>query len=319
MLTWFTENPLFRMARQAVRLPHIVLVIVLGFAIAFLSQFGAIPVFVAQIMLYGFSEGGINGPENVSAALSGLWMAAQLIASFGGIFLFLWLWTKFFEKRRFASLGLEKANALFRYLRGLGIGVAMFSGAVGLLAVFGFVRIETGQPAMQGLPALGGVLIVLIGWLVQGAGEELLTRGWMLPVLSVRYKPWLGIVVSSLFFAILHGLNPNLSLIALVNLTLFGLFAAFYALREGSLWGVCALHSAWNWVQGNIFGLEVSGSSAGGGTLFNLLETGPDWFTGGPFGPEGGLAVSALLLFGMAIIFLWPAPPQETGPEFGEA
>lgn len=55
------------MARQAVRLPHIVLVIVLGFAIAFLSQFGAIPVFVAQIMLYGFSEGGINGPENVSA------------------------------------------------------------------------------------------------------------------------------------------------------------------------------------------------------------------------------------------------------------
>lgn len=208
-------------------------------------------------------------------------MAAQLIASFGGIFLFLWLWTKFFEKRRFASLGLEKANALFRYLRGLGIGVAMFSGAVGLLAVFGFVRIETGQPAMQGLPALGGVLIVLIGWLVQGAGEELLTRGWMLPVLSVRYKPWLGIVVSSLFFAILHGLNPNLSLIALVNLTLFGLFAAFYALREGSLWGVCALHSAWNWAQGNIFGLEVSGSSAGVG-LFNLLETGPDWFTGAP-------------------------------------
>ena len=144
------------------------------------------------------------------------------------------------------------------------------------------------------------VLLVALGWVVQGAGEEVVTRGWMLPVLGARTRPWIGIVVVSLFFSLLHGLNPNLSALAMVNLALFGLFAAFYALREGSLWGICALHSVWNWIQGNVFGFEVSGTNAGGGTLFKFVETGPDWFTGGAFGPEGGLAVSLMLQIGRA-------------------
>lgn len=314
MFSWFEHNRLFTLARQAARLPHIIVVVLLGLVIAFASQLGAIPVFVAQAMLYGFSESGIE-MAGTSAFVSGAWMAATLITSFIGIYIFLWLWTRFFEKRSFSSLGFEKSNALTQYLRGFLIGIVMFGGAVGLLALFGFVEIEQGDPSMQGMAALGGVAIVLLGWIVQGAGEEILTRGWMMPVLSARYKPWVGIVVSSLFFALLHGLNPNLSVIAMLNLALFGFFAAFYALREGSLWGICALHSVWNWVQGNIFGFEVSGGSFGGGSLLNLMESGPDWFTGGPFGPEGGLAATILLLIGMAFIFFWPAQAQEIGTE----
>ena len=314
MFPWITENRLFILARQAARLPHILIVLLLGLAIALLSQFGAIPVIVTQVLIYGFSETGVETSE-MSALVSGSWMAATLISSFAGIFLFLWLWTRFFEKRSLASLGFELPGALIKYARGFLLGIVLFGGAVGLLAVTGFVEIEQGNPSTQGTAALGGVLIVLIGWIVQGAGEEVLTRGWMLPVLSARYKPWVGIIVSSLFFAVLHGLNPNLSVIAMINLALFGFFAAFYALREGSLWGICALHSVWNWVQGNIFGFEVSGGSFGGGTLLNLMETGPDWFTGGPFGPEGGLAVTIMLLVGMAFIFFWPSKTQETFPE----
>lgn len=314
MFSWFEHNRLFTLARQAARLPHIIVVVLLGLVIAFASQLGAIPVFVAQAMLYGLSESDIE-MAGTSAFVSGAWMAATLITSFIGIYIFLWLWTRFFEKRSFSSLGFEKSNALTQYLRGFLIGIVMFGGAVGLLALFGFVEIEQGDPSMQGMAALGGVAIVLLGWIVQGAGEEILTRGWMMPVLSARYKPWVGIVVSSLFFALLHGLNPNLSVIAMLNLALFGFFAAFYALREGSLWGICALHSVWNWVQGNIFGFEVSGGSFGGGSLLNLMESGPDWFTGGPFGPEGGLAATILLLIGMAFIFFWPAQAQEIGTE----
>ncbi len=314
MFFWIEHNRLLTLARQAARLPHILIVLLLGLAIALLTQFGATPVVVTQILIYGFSETGIETSE-MSALVSGSWMAATLISGFAGIFLFLWLWTRFFEKRSLASLGLELPGALIKYARGFLFGIILFGGAVGLLAVTGFVEIEQGNPSMQGLTALGGVLIVLLGWIVQGAGEEVLTRGWMLPVLSARYKPWVGIIVSSLFFAVLHGLNPNLSLIAMINLALFGFFAAFYALREGSLWGICALHSVWNWVQGNIFGFEVSGGSFGGGTLLNLMETGPDWLTGGPFGPEGGLAVTIMLLIGMAFIFFWPTKTQEVFPE----
>jgi membrane protease YdiL (CAAX protease family) len=310
MFNWLPESRLFHLARQAARLPAWWGVILLGIAFILLSGFGAIPVVLAMMLLYGFSESGVS-LQGLSPLVSGGWMTLQLVTSFGGVFLFLWLWTKFYEKRPFSSLGFERGDALRQYGRGLLLGALLFSGAIGLMAVFGFVAPEAGDPTQQGLAALGGVLIVAIGWLVQGAGEEVLTRGWMMPVLGARTKPWVGIVVSSLFFAALHGLNPNLSVLALVNLALFGLFAAFYALREGSLWGICALHSVWNWVQGNIFGLQVSGSEFGGGILFNLQATGPDWFTGGAFGPEGGLAVTLMLLLGIVVIFAWPRPESD--------
>ena len=108
---------------------------------------------------------------------------------------------------------------------------------------------------------------------------------------------------------IFHALNPNLSLIALLNLFLFGLFAALYTLYEGGLWGVFSIHAVWNWAQGNIFGFEVSGQLAPGGTMFNLMETGPDVITGGPFGPEGGLAVTIVLLVGCGVVW-WLAQHQ---------
>jgi uncharacterized protein len=311
MFLWLKNNRLFYLA-QTGRLPHMLIVIVLGILIVFVSQLGGIPVYIAQMFLYGFSETGIHQPETMSATLSGLWMAAVLISSFAGIFLFLWLWVRFAEKRPFSSLGFERKNALFTYMRGFALGLLMFSAAIGLLAAPGFVQIDRSiDPAMVGLGALGGVLIILLGWLVQGAAEEALVRGWMLPVLAARYHRWVGIIISSLFFAVLHGLNPNLSIIALVNLTLFGFFAAFYAMREGSLWGICALHSSWNWIQGNIFGFEVSGGSMGGGSLFKLMETGPDWITGGLFGPEGGLAVTIVLVISIIVIFAWPFKADE--------
>lgn len=313
MFTWITESPLFHLARRGTRLTHWLAVLPLGLAFVFVSSFGAVPVVLAMLVVYG-AENGMPSMQGEPALISGFWMSLQLISSFVGIFLFLWLWLKFYEKRPFHTLGFEKNGALLQYGRGLLLGALLFGGAVGLMALFGFVERQAVplQTDQTGLAALGGVLLVALGWVVQGAGEEVLTRGWMLPVLGARARPWIGIVVVSLFFSLLHGLNPNLSVLAMVNLALFGLFAAFYALREGSLWGICALHSVWNWIQGNVFGFEVSGTNAGGGTLFKFVETGPDWFTGGAFGPEGGLAVSLMLLLGIVVLFAWPRPESES-------
>ena len=89
----------------------------------------------------------------------------------------------------------------------------------------------------------------------------------------------------------------------MINLFLFGVFACIYAMQEGSLWGVFAIHSLWNWAQGNLFGLEVSGSKFGATTLFNLKEVGPDLLTGGAFGPEGGFAVTLVLIVGCVFVY----------------
>ncbi len=305
-MDWFSQSHLFNLARQGKRLTHILAVIPLAFLFLFLSEFGALPVLIAVGFKYGFTLDVLSMTGlPVSAALSGLWMRLFLVSAFFLMYIFVMLWARLFEKRPFWTLGYERKDALMRYGRGFLFGGLMFAGAVAILAAFGQVTFEQGDPSMQGLAALGGVSFVLVGWIVQGGAEEVVTRGWVLPVLGARYRPWVGVIVSTLIFASMHSFNEHLSILALVNLALFGLFAALYALREGSLWGVSALHAAWNWVQGNFFGFEVSGMSAGGGTLLNLKGTGPDWMTGGSFGPEGGLAVTLMLILALGLVLFW--------------
>lgn len=304
MTEWVIQNRLYDLARQGRRLTPWWGVFVLGSIMLFVSALFGLPVQVVQMALAGFSEEGLAAQPPL---LAGLFMGLLLAVSFGGLILLVWLWIWLYEKRPFSTLGFERGGALMQYGRGLLLGLLAFGGSVGLMSLFGWVAPEASDPERVGLAALGGILLILLpGWLIQGAAEEVLTRGWMLPVLAARYRPWIGIVLSSFFFAIMHGLNPNLSLLALVNLMLYGLFAALYALREESLWGICAFHSVWNWAQGNVFGLAVSGQDTGVGTLFDLMETGPDWFTGGAFGPEGGLAVTLVLLLSSALMVFWP-------------
>ena len=301
---WFNNSRLFDLARQGQRLTHIAAIIPLSFVFAFIGQLGVIPVIVVLGLIYGFTETGVS-LAGISNTMAGFWMGMQLIFAFILMYVFLWAWLKWFEKRPFWTLGYEAKNALSQYGRGFLIGALMFAGSVGILSLFGSVSFEQGDPSKQGLAAVAGVMLVLIGWIIQGGAEEVLIRGWVLPVIGARYKPWLGLLISSIIFALLHGLNPGLSAIALVNLALFGVFAGLYAMREGSMWGISALHSVWNWVQGNFFGFQVSGTDAEGGTLINLMETGAVWLTGGEFGPEGGLAVTIVLLVGIAITLFW--------------
>jgi hypothetical protein len=281
------------------------LVIVLGFGFIVASWIvGGVPAaFIVLGLKLWQGEGALDNPEALAGAAfitTALDQTIFLVLAFGPIFLIVWAWLAAFEKRPFWTLGLERAGALKKYGRGLLIGLVLFGGAVGVSAMLGHMAVEPPDSQAQGLAALGGVLLVLLGWMVQGAAEEALTRGWMLPVLGARYGPGWGIVVSALFFAVLHSLNPNLNPVAMLNLFLFGVFAALYALWEGGLWGIFAIHTVWNWAQGHLFGLQVSGMTVPGGALFNLLETGPDLITGGSFGPEGGLAVTLVLLAGIA-------------------
>lgn len=236
-----------------------------------------------------------------------------LVIVFAPLFLLVWLWLWLFEQRPPWTTGLEWPRWLAKYMRGLLVGLLMFSAAIAILALFGALKRDT--TGTSGLSALtiGSVIIVFGGWMVQGAAEELLTRGFVLPVFGVRFGAIVGILVSSMLFMILHLLNSNISPIALLNLFLFGVFAALFALFEGGLWGIFAIHSIWNWAQGNLFGFEVSGSDVGPAVIVNLSETGPDWLTGGPFGPEGGLAVTLVLVTSSFIV--WFAYGRTKGQE----
>jgi hypothetical protein len=241
--------------------------------------------------------------ERLPATWPNVAIAAGLVIGFLPLFALLAAWLWLFEARPLWTIGLVRAGAVRHYLGGLAVGVALLASAVGLLAVAGLVTVAVGTGGSAvAWSAAGGVAVLALGWAVQGAAEEALLRGYLLPVVGIRWGLPAGIVVSALVFAALHGLNSHIGPLAVVNLVLFGWFAALYALREGGIWGVCALHAAWNWAQANLFGLQVSGTAARWAMLVDLTETGPDLLTGGPFGPEGGLAVTAVLAVGIALL-----------------
>ena len=264
------KNHLFQLARSGQRLPHIILAIVMSFAFVFAAQFsgGTLAIIINLLLSGAIADFQTADPDALLELLlpsTALEQTIYLILAFGPIFLLLWGWLALYEKRPFWTIGLERAGGLLKYSRGLLVGLVMFTASIGISAALGYIALEEGDPQQQGLVALGGVLLVFFGWMVQGAAEEAVTRGWLLPVIGARYRPLLGVIVSAIIFAIFHLFNPSLGPIAVINLALFGVFTAFYALYEGGVWGVFSIHAVWNWAQGNLFGFEVSGGAASGG------------------------------------------------------
>jgi len=264
-----------------------------------MSAFCVAPVIVVNLASEEFSRAAFNNPTHSNSPLI---TTMFLLFSFLPFFAFIWGWLGIFEHRSFWTTGLEREGIWKKYSRGAWIGTALMIIPIIVLVTLGYVKVESDPQVWSGWSAIPGVIIMLVGWLAQGAAEETLTRGFLLPVFGIRFGPSWGIIVSSILFSSLHLLNPNVNLIAVLNLFLFGIFACIYAMKEGGLWGIFAIHSFWNWTQGNLLGLEVSGSSIGGTALINLRATGPDLFTGGAFGPEGGLAITITLLAACAIL-----------------
>lgn len=210
------------------------------------------------------------------------------------------------QKRRLPSLGFRRQHAVREYLMGVLIGVILFVAAIGICAGLGVIRLERAYF----FPPIGLWLLFLFGFLLQGMSEEVLCRGYFMPSVARRNPVWLAVLLNSLLFSLLHALNPGVNALALFNILLFGALLSIYVLRRGNLWGACAMHSFWNFVQGNVFGVQVSGAAMGPSPL-QITLTGSDLWTGGAFGLEGGLAVTIVLLFGLALLlFIVPNSEQ---------
>lgn len=209
---------------------------------------------------------------------------------------------KLIEKRPLSEIKLRKKNILYNYGKGLLIGLLLMSLVVFLLGISGNLIMETYPKQKVGLKALPSIGLISIGWMIQGASEEILTRGWLMRVLRDRYSLKLSVIISSIFFGALHLLNPNVGLIAIVNIILVGFLFSIYVIKTDDLWGACAMHSAWNLAQGNIYGFEVSGIDVSVGTLMDMNLYGNEFITGGIFGPEAGIVTTIILI--VAIVTL---------------
>ena len=212
------------------------------------------------------------------------------------------------ERRTLVSLGLGTERALPEYGVGLLGGFLLFGSAVLLCVACGSLTVRVFSVP----PSIGMLVLFFIAFLIQGMSEELLCRSYLMVSLSRGWPLWACTVTNALLFSLLHLGNPGISFIALLNIFLFGLFASLLTLRRGSIWMVSALHSMWNFAQGNFFGLPVSGIPGSPSPLISIPELGTqaELINGGEFGLEAGLAVTVVLAAACVIsLFL---PPQKS-------
>lgn len=234
-------------------------------------------------------------------------MASILFAGFGASAILLLLWTRFFERRGLAAVGLNGAFAK-RFARGYGLGLGFLAIVVAIIWLAGGYRIEAG--GSLAIASLVPVIWLLAGFIIQGSTEELMFRGWLMGLIASRHGIWLAIAINSVLFGLVHGGNIAWSqelVFGLVNIVLVGVFLSLYAAKEGSLWGVCGWHAAWNWLLASGFGLPVSGQDVlVTPVIIDLADTSDAawWLTGGAFGPEASVVTSLVLTAGVVALLL---------------
>lgn len=227
------------------------------------------------------------------------WMNIVLLVGELGLLLVVFLYCRLLEKRKLSTLGFKKKGCVLEYVKGVALGLLLF----GMTYILCYL---SGSLAVGGVNLSGETVLYVVGffagYLIQGMAEEVLCRGYLLVSLSRRCSVTLSVVLSSLFFSMLHGMNQGVTLLAYINIFLFGLFLALLFIRFENIWIVGALHSIWNFAQGNLFGIQVSGMQLQPSLIKSDVKEGWELINGGSFGVEGGLAVTAVLVVALGIL-----------------
>ncbi len=257
----------------------------------------------------------LQDPQTVNAiATSPMVQALSSLATLAVMALSFWLCGLFVDRRPLADFGFHFNR---RWWTDFGFG--LFLGALLMALIFG-VELAAGWVTITGwLQGTGsisfgvGMAVSVIVFLCVGFYEEMFSRGYQLrnlaeglnfKFLSPRAALLIAYLISSSFFGLLHLGNPNSSLTSTLYLVGAGLFLGIGYLLTGELALPIGLHIAWNFFQGNVFGFPVSGSVTGA-TIIAIQQGGPEFLTGGAFGPEAGLIHPIAAVLGIILIFLW--------------
>lgn len=211
------------------------------------------------------------------------------------------IYCRFIERRPIFSMGLSPKRSSFgQYALGLAVGLAMF----GLTFLIMYLTDAIGVSGGRFSPIL--LALYLLAFLIQGASEEILVRGYFMTSLTNSTGAGSALICSAILFSAMHSGNTGSSFLGLFNIFLFGLLLGLITFRTGSLFLPMALHGIWNFAEGNIFGMAVSGLRPGHSLLFATLAEGRVTTNGGDFGPEGGAAATIVLVIALAVLLLWP-------------
>lgn len=217
---------------------------------------------------------------------------AQLLAGLGAYAVYT-IYVRVLERRPLVELPAADLprQASFGFL----IGALLFGATIGILWLAGAYRVQALNPASIMLaPFIGAVGSAFL--------EELAVRGVLFRIIEESLGTWYALALSALIFGLMHGLNPGASWNSVAAIALeSGILLAAAYIYAHNLWLGIGLHCAWNFTEGGVFGASVSGGKGHG--LLAAQFQGPDWLTGGHFGPEASL-VAVLVCLPVTVVLL---------------
>ena len=207
------------------------------------------------------------------------------------------------ERRRLGSVGFKLHRGWPRDF-GLGslMGAASLAIAVGIAASAGALIFDV--QTRDWAPLARGFTIAFLFFVIAGAAEELMFRGFPFQALVHNLGGARAVAITSLLFGLAHLSNKDASALSTINTILAGIWLGLAYLMTRSLWLAAALHWSWNFAMVFIFGLPVSGFT----TLSQLAWLrprigGPMWISGGSYGPEAGVAATVALI--LSTLTIW--------------
>lgn len=223
------------------------------------------------------------------------WVSAGL--TLGLLWFLLWLYLRFAERRSFKDIGMpfKKRNVLHIF-PGLLFGIALILLSAIPLYATGNYTISFAEPNLLALA--GGIpLFIMVGFC-----EEMITRGAMQHGL-LRLSPLPAVIITSALFSAMHLMNPNLAVLPMINLFLAGMVMGMLVYATGDIWASIGMHITWNWLQGSVLGINVSGQDFGG--LFSTKIVGSnEIITGGEFGIEGSIICTIVMVISIVLLFV---------------
>jgi membrane protease YdiL (CAAX protease family) len=260
--------------------------------------------YVARLLAQGLSM-----PASLMEALQPsqlpMWLDTALkLSELLMVLAFTYLLGRLVDRRAFAGFGFRLTPGWAGDLAlGVALGAAQMCFVIAVEWAGGWlsVGLPDGTGLIRGLAdaSLGVVLFIAVA-----VGEELIFRGYVQTNLHEGAGLAVALTLSSVLFGLFHALNPNVNRLGLFNIALAGVAMGYGYAVTGNLWLPIAYHFAWNFVQGPVLSLPVSGVRYGG--LLAAIDRGAaPLITGGAFGPEGGLLGTLVLLSTFPVFWWW--------------
>ncbi|MFP7416631.1 CPBP family intramembrane glutamic endopeptidase [Priestia filamentosa] len=195
------------------------------------------------------------------------------------------------------KLGIIQHNKKLYFTKGALLGFAFMTLSIVITIVLETHRITLHNWNVQMIVSLFYTLFLC---LVVSFAEETLFRGYIQGLVKHHYTYTAGIIFSTLFFAAMHGMNNNFSVLAFIELILGGLFLGIVREKTQGLWFGIGFHCFWNFTQSGIFGfLQNKEESI---SVLSIIFKEKNVITGGEWGPEASIVTSLVLILLIAYL-----------------